>query len=332
MGAKRDLVGEIEEIRSRRLPSDWDNGITKLFFLCEQTRRLHQEDEQNAYFLVASIAAVETYFRWEVLSLIDSGGDTHISNLKLDDLPLRWGHDLLLALHGRRVTIGELVAHSVRLSNLDAIAKIMSQLLQIDFLALVKDARSPELRREEGLNAPTVIRSATETIPRVKRAFELRHVICHEAYLNVPVSCDEVKELCCACYTFVLASHYGIAYYKNPNAPLTLAEAYDAAEKRVGVLDAKLKEIERLIRSNLAPPMPDAFDAMQEAWRSYVEREAEFNASGEMNGNRGLLYARLASENLYRKRLTELREYARRIDAERGETLGIQMKYDRKRE
>jgi uncharacterized protein YecT (DUF1311 family) len=192
----------------------------------------------------------------------------------------------------------------------------MGQLLQTDFLEVVKDARDPELRRDEGPNAPTIIRSATGTIPRVKRAFELRHVICHEAHLNAPVRYEDVKEICCACYTFVLASHYGIAYHKDPDAPLTLAEAYNAADKRVGVLDAEIKGVEGLIRSNLPRPMPDAFDAVQQAWRSYVEREAELNASGQMNGSRGSLYARLAVESLYRKRLTELKEYARRIEAE----------------
>jgi hypothetical protein len=323
MGAKRDLVAEIEEIRSRTNSPDWDNGITKLLFLCTQTQKLEHEDEQQAYFLVASIAAIETYFQWEIRSLIDSGDDRYINNLRLDDQPLRWSHELLLAVRGKRVSIGELVAHSVRLNNLDAIGKIMGQLLQTDFIELVKDARDPELRSEQGVNAPTIIRSASETLPRVKRTFELRHIICHEAHLNTPVRSEEVKELCCSCYTFVLASHYGIAFHKNPNAPLTLAEARDAADKRVRALENKIKAVEEFITSKMhLPPMQKAFDAMQQAWRSYVEQEAVFNASTQANGNRGVLYAQLTVETLYSKRLHEIKEYARNIDAE-GLTLQI---------
>ena len=251
MGAKRDLVSEIEEIRSRTAPSDWDNGISKLLLLCTQTQKLEKETEQQDYFLVASIAAIETYFRWEIRRLIDSGDARYINNLRLDELQLRISPDLLVAVHGKRVTIGELVAHSVRLNNLDAINKTMSQLLRTDFLDLVTDARDPESRRKAGENAPRIIRSASDTLARVKRTFELRHIICHEAHLSTPVGLDEVRELCSSCYEFVLASHYGIAYYENPDAPLTLAEADNAAREGVEALKVQIKTVEELIISRV---------------------------------------------------------------------------------
>jgi Lysozyme inhibitor LprI len=315
MSAKRDFVAEIEEIRDRTGPSDWDNGITKLLFLCTQTKKLEKESEELAYFPVASIAAIETYFRWEIRRLIDFGSAQYINNFRLDESPLRISQDLVVALHGKRVTIGELVAHSVRLNNLDAISKTMGQLLQTDFLDLVKDARDPESRREQGDNAPTVIGSAGDTLTRVKRAFELRHIICHEAHLSTAVRLDEVRELCSSCYEFVRASRYGIAYKENPNAPLTLAEAYKAARERIETLEVKIKTVEKLIISKLDPPMQKAFDAMQQAWRLYVERQAEFDASHHFNGNRGALYEQLVIESLYNKRLDEMKEYAGKIDA-----------------
>jgi hypothetical protein len=315
VSTKRNLVAEIEEIRNRTLSPDWDNGITKLFLLYNQTINLQQEDEQQAYFLVATVAAIETYFRFEIRSLVDSGDDQYINNLRLDNQPIKWSHELLLALHGKRVSLGELVGRSVRLNNLDAISETMRQLLQTDFLDLVKSARDPELRRKEGLNASTIIRSAGETLSHVKRTFELHHIICHEAHLTPMVRLEEVKELCHSCYTFVLASHYGIAFHKNPKAPLTLAEAHDAANARVRALEKQIKAVEELIISKIPPFLRNTFDAMQQAWRLYVEREAEFNASTEMNGNRGALYGRLAVESLYGKRLQEINEYARRIDA-----------------
>ena len=73
MGPRRNVVAEIEEIRGRTLASDWDNGITKLLFLWTIAERLEEESEQQSYFIVASIAAVKTYFRWEIRRLIDSG-------------------------------------------------------------------------------------------------------------------------------------------------------------------------------------------------------------------------------------------------------------------
>jgi hypothetical protein len=312
MGAKRDFVGEIQEVRGRTGPAEWDNGITKLLFLCTQMQTLQKESEQNAYFLVACVAAIETYFRWEIRRLIDSADAQYINNFRLEDSPLKISHDLLVAIHGKRVTIGELIAHSARLSNLDAINKIMSQLLGTDFLDLVKDAREPESRREGG-DAPTVIRSLGDTLTRLRRAFELRHIICHEAHLMTPVRLDEVRELCSSCYEFVCASNYGIKYHENPNAPLTLEDAYEAARERVRVLEIQIKAIEELITSKVDPLMHQAFDAMQSAWKLYVEREADFNASPHMNGNRGALYEQLAIESLYKKRLDKMKEYAGKV-------------------
>jgi len=310
MGAKRDYVAEIEEIRRRTGPSSWDNGITKLLFLSMQTARLETEGEELAYFPVAAIAAIESYFRWEIKGLIDSGDVRFINNLKVDELPLKLSHALLVAVHGKRVTIGELISHSVRLNNLDAISKTMGQLLGTDFLALVKDARDPELRRKQGESAPTVLPSADESFARVKRTFELRHIICHEAHLSSPVRLDDVKELCSSCYGFARASRYGVAYQVDPYAPLTLQDAYEAASERVRVLNVEIQAVEKSISSGLPSVMQNTFDAMQQAWRLYVARESDFNASHHMNGNRGALYEQLATESLFKARLDKLKEYA----------------------
>jgi hypothetical protein len=111
----------------------------------------------------------------------------------------------------------------------------------------------------------------------------------------------------------VLASRYGIAYHENPDAPLTLAEAYKAAHERVGALEIQVRAVEERIISRLHPLMQKTFEAMQQAWRSYVEREAEFNASSHMNGNRGALHEQLVTESLYNKRLDEMKKYAGKI-------------------
>ena len=71
-----------------------------------------------AYFPVAIIAAIETYFRWEIRRLIDSlVTERYVNSLRVEETPLRISHDLLVAVHGERVTIGKLIAYSVRLSN-----------------------------------------------------------------------------------------------------------------------------------------------------------------------------------------------------------------------
>ena len=122
---------------------------------------------------------------------------------------------------------------------------------------------------------------------------------------------DETKELCSACYQFARASRYAIAYYENPNAPLTLEEAHKAAIGRVRVLETQIKELEDLIALRIGhSPMEKAFREMQKGWRFFVERQAGYDTSHHMNGNRGALYEQLTIEDLYKKRLAEMEKYA----------------------
>lgn len=316
MTSKRDYIAEIQEIRSRTGPPDWDNGITKLLFLTTATSKLNAESVELAYYCVAVIAAIEVYFRWEIKRLVDSGDPRYISNLKVDEIPLKITHQLLLAVHGKRITIGELVAHSARLSNLEAISSTMGHLLGTDFLALVKDARDPELRRVQGENAPTVIRSAADTLARVKRTFELRHIICHEAHLNPDVRLDEVKEFCSSCYEFARASRYGIAYHENPKAPLTLADAYEEASRRVRAIESDISATERRILDILPPVMQSAFNEMEQACRLFIKAQAGFDASYHMNGNRGALSEQSSIARSYTEWLDKLNTYAGEISVE----------------
>lgn len=115
MGANRNVVSDIEQIRGRMLGSDWDNGITKLLSLCMSVSELEEESESWSYFIVASIAAVETYFKWQIRTLVDSD-EGFSNNLRLEDLP-KLSLDLAVALHGKRITVGELVAYSAAFSN-----------------------------------------------------------------------------------------------------------------------------------------------------------------------------------------------------------------------
>jgi hypothetical protein len=179
-------------------------------------------------------------------------------------------------------------------------------LLGTDFLVVVKDARYPESRRQQGEAAPTIIHHFADTLASVKRTFELRHIICHEAHLNPVVGLDETKELCSACYEFVQASYCGIAHYADPNAPITRAEAVDAATKRFEALEERLEEEEERITSRLAPAEKVAFEEMQRGWRAYTEREGDYNASLNMNGNQGVLGSKLAIEKLYIRRIEDL--------------------------
>jgi hypothetical protein len=303
---QRNYVDEIEEIRERTGPTDWDNGITKLLFLTQNASAQTGEGDELGYYPVAAIAAFEVYFRWEIRHLIDSNDLRFVNNIDLKSLNLHIDHRLLHALHGKRVTLGELVAHSARLSSFDAVCRTMTQLLGADFLPLVNEARDPEERRDKGANAPLALRDADKVITDVKRAFDVRNIVCHEAHLELATTLDETKRICSACYAFACASRFAVAYLRNPRQLLTLQEAIGAAHDRVVVLERLVKEAEDNIVKMMPPHEREAFEKLGTAWRSYVEAQAEFAESLPMNGSRGVFHGKLATEDKVRERLIEL--------------------------
>lgn len=310
MTTNRNILAEIEEIRGRATGiTDVDSGIGKLLFLSTLVRRVTDKGEQQRYFIVASIAALETYFRWRIRTLIDSEDSKYVNNIRNDSLAPKLDHEIAIALHGRNLTIGELVAHSVRLSSFEKISKAMSDLLGTPFVELVKGARYDPRSRRPGDAAQPILSDPGRVIANVKRAFTLRHIICHEAYIHSSIELEEIKAVCVACYDFVQASHYGIHFLQNPNAPITLEGRLEVASVEEASLWKEVNTVADQFAARLSDRERFAFKAMQESWRAYADMEAAFFAAGAMSGHRGVYDAINARIRLYRERIKELQRW-----------------------
>jgi hypothetical protein len=316
MPAKRDVLAEIEEIRGRMTAvDDLDSGILKLLTIVMSTEKLKddQEDELHAYFVVASIAAIETYFRWQIRRLIDSGNGRFLNNIRLDDLPIRLTHDVAVALIGKQLTVGELVAHTVGFSNFEQVAGFMTKLLATDFVRLV------ETTRDADHQDVSVLKDPAQVIADVKRALELRHIICHEGHTMHSIPNSEVKQLSYSCYMFVRGCQYAVARFLNPAGPTTREDAYKTTSMKEDTLRSSLKALEETIAKDLHFKMEQgSFRAMEEAWDAYVGREGAFFASVQMNGNQGELDAVRTRVRLTERRIEELQQWQDRIGRTRG--------------
>jgi hypothetical protein len=320
MPAKRDVLAEIEEIRGRMTAvDDLDSGILKLLTIVMSTEKLKdddQDDELHAYFVVASIAAIETYFRWQIRRLIDSDNRRFLNNIRLDDLPIRLTHDIAVALIGKRLTVGELVAHTVGFSNFEQVAGFMTKLLATDFVRLVETTRDVDHQDVPVLN------DSAQVIADVKRALELRHIICHEGQKMHSIPNSEVKQLSYSCYVFARGCQYAVARFLNPAGPTTREDVYKATSMKEDALRSSLKGLEETIAIGLHFKMEqESFSAMEEAWNAYVGREGAFFASVQMNGNQGELDAVRTRVRLTERRIEDLQQWLDRIGKTSGKPL-----------
>jgi hypothetical protein len=234
--------------------------------------------------------------------------------VRLDDLPIRLTHDVAVALVGKRLTVGELVAHSVGFSNFEQVAGFMTRLLATDFVRLVETTRDADHQ-----DVP-VLKDPAQVIADVKRALELRHIICHEGQKMHSIPNSEVKQLSSSCYMFVRGCQYAVASFLNPAGPTTRKDAYKAASLKADALRSSLKALEETIAKELhCKREQESFRAMEEAWDAYVGREGGFFASVQMNGNQGELDAVRTRVRLTERRIEELQQWLDRIGRTRGD-------------
>ena len=83
-------------------------------------------------------------------------------------------------------------------------------------------------------------------------------------------------------------------------------------------LNHMIESLEKEITSTMPPHELDAFRAMQDAWRVFVGRKAEFAASQQMNGNRGYLHEKLVTEEQFRERMLELTAWKKAVSGING--------------
>jgi hypothetical protein len=174
MSRTRDIIQEIADVRQRRRFGSAMAELPMRLFALEQAFKAHDkiEAELIRYFPVALIACVEGYFRMVIKDLIDAG-EPYLTNAEKPASSLKLDFSLLRAVHGRTITVGELVAHSVRLSRLEHIETVLSGLLAKGFLnslCTITDRWAHEIM---GKPTEPILSEPDKVFADVARTFEL---------------------------------------------------------------------------------------------------------------------------------------------------------------
>lgn len=180
---KRDLVGEIFRKRGTSLRRGTRlskaqrrlDTIVAAFDYLEQQRHSPDRQELLRYIPIALIACIEGYFRLAIQELVDSGSPYCERITELSDTVLSKEH--VVAIHLRRVSLGEIISHTVKISQFGDITKAMSSLFGCDFLAALKRA---QFSASEDGTPVTFDRFAPKAFASLRDIFTLRHIYCHQ--------------------------------------------------------------------------------------------------------------------------------------------------------
>ena len=202
----RKIVDEILEIRNRlRFELRGAELFARLSAIKNAYQRFdHKLLELLRYFPIALVACIESYFRLAMKELIDSG-EPYLSNSRSLLSNERYDFDVLKALHGQTVTIGDVISHHPSMSSLEQVVSLMDRLMG-DFrsqVGKVNDRWAVEVKNEP---ARPIIKDVNETFRYVAKSFELRHVLCHEMGTSVELEKEDIRKCVDHTTTFLKAS------------------------------------------------------------------------------------------------------------------------------
>lgn len=320
MSRTRDIIEEIAEVRQRRR---FGSAMTELPFrlsALERAFKKHDQmnDELTRYFPVALVACMEGYFRMAIKELIDAG-DPYLSNAERQASSLKLDFTLIRAIHGKAITVGELIGHNVPLSRIDHIDAAMTGLLGTSFIASMRLVSDRWKHEVQGEPSKPILADPDKVFADVAKAFELRHIICHELTSAHEIEYQQVAQCLESGVAFLRAAYELLSNTLHPNAPLTQSEMNIAAGASLNEARDSLGQAVVELRRRLCQEDLEAFDASQAAWEKHCTAWADFDAMQVRGGSMWPAFRASSEESVVRGRIKELSNY-KRMDEPDGET------------
>lgn len=311
MSRARDIIEEIAQIRQRRRFHEAMAELLMRLFSLEHAFKSYEtlDDELKRYFPVAMIACIEGYCRLAIKNLVDAG-EPYLTNAERLFSSTKLEFAILRAVHGRTISVGEIVSHGVPLSRIEHIDSSFSSLLGRSFLRELRSTYDRWAHEVKGQPKEPILRDADAVFADVQRTFELRHIICHELATAYEIQAEEIARCFESCLLFVRAADELVSNTLHPNAPLTQKEMSIAAGQSLEDARSKMATAEASLKGRLSPADFEAFEKSQAKWGEYCEAWAEFCAGPIVGAGtiRPLLYLGVA-EAATQRRMEELLAY-----------------------
>jgi uncharacterized protein YecT (DUF1311 family) len=283
---KGDSIKEIIDIRNRR---QWGNRHDELRNRLNSLERAFKkkdtlDSEFLRYFPISLVACIESYFRHAIQEFIDHG-EPYFENcselLKNND---NFNFEVIKALQGNKISVGEFISHLVPINNLSNIDATMSTLIKDNYLKRVETVCNDWDRRQKGITIP-IIENPAEVYKSVAKIFELRHIFCHEFASSITVLSEEIDQLFNDTLVFIKACEELNGQILHPNAPLTQREMTEQADNEFRSYDDQMKELNlQFLEKIKDEDSKIEYSKAHESWLDYRKHYAEFIALRNRGG------------------------------------------------
>ena len=305
------LVTEIGKIRQRQGPGAYPVTIPFRMIIIARAFRSSPalDPEFLRYVPIGTVACIEGFFRSAVKECIDAGGQFANNARQLTQVrDFRANFDILDAVHGRRISIGELFAHLVSINRLAQIDAIMSTIIGTNFLELLTSVHSRWDVEVKGEPQKPIIAEPSVVLKHVDEMFQLRHIYAHELVHFDQPDRTTIGNALKSSVSFLEASAEVVGNLLHPNAPLTQADMNQQSAEDLAALDGKIEAVLEELSSLMDGDRKTLLRAGQIAWMEFLRRQAEYEASLCQGGTMYPLVFGIAAQSLAKERLGNLEQ------------------------
>jgi len=235
------------------------------------------------FYPMRLVTILEVLFRETVREIVDSDPAMLERAAKLAS----WIKiDLLFAanLYGQKLSVGDLIAHSLPANSLDQIVSALETLLP-GFragLSTVVDRVAVEI---EGRPAAPIIDNLDNVMRYLSRLFIVRHVLTHERSADKCYEVEEIEQFIAATRKFVTACNEYVRLELYGNVPLTQTDINQQAGEELEKAKARMQSlydqlVDRGVFSNA-----ELLEEAQRLWELFAEGEANLEASQVEGGS-----------------------------------------------
>jgi hypothetical protein len=291
---KRNIINEIENKRFRYNYASVAYGnytIKDIDELEQKTTKDFRNSSFNLDYLSVSIcSSFETFFRFEVKSLVDKPHfDVQRLNLLEEVKDFKPGLPIVKETLHKKISIGELVSHLIKINSVSSINRVFSYLLQTDFLHALRTMEA-NCKSEHYLSLINYWRKNYDQIIKdLQSLYELRNIACHEFGYIIEVSKEVLHRylkngtvfLKIAC-SYLSKLDYTPQFKKPRTSDVTRAKkSFQKSEKQLDELIEKICQAAQKVWFDTVYLNSDLINEIF-LWRRY--RKKVVKAIGEMWG------------------------------------------------
>jgi uncharacterized protein YecT (DUF1311 family) len=260
-----------------------------------------------------TVTIIEVGIREVIRELVDSG-PPYLDRAEILSKGARLDFALLSGLQGRKLSVGDLVAHTISINEPRRILAYMEELIP-GFVEKLKASHERWIEEEAEWPLAAIISDYDDMLRQLSRVFTVRHILTHELPRDPAFDPAEIPGFVAAGGEFLSAIDWVLVQELKGAVARTQTTMNMRAGDTMRALELQMADMVAAIEKRGGIDV-ELLQRSQDAWQAYARAEADFHASLVAGGSMyPMVWASAQSENI-RRRIDTLRWWEEREEGD----------------